>query len=202
LLRLLLDMADYTALAEVGESLVGVLWQEMQVDPQINGLIDNESRISLESPFDLRNNDAVRLSIYLYRIVEDAYTKNQNPVQINGSRLRKPPLTLEMLYLVTPLVGSTREQQIVLGKVMQVFHDRAILETVDLIGSLATEREEIRVILNPVGLEETTRIWQALEMSYRLSIVYLIRVAIVNSRREESIQPVISKQSGYRLHQK
>jgi hypothetical protein len=194
-------MADYTVLAEVGESLVGVLWQEMQIDPQVNGLIDNESRISLESPFDLRNNDAVRLSIYLYRIVEDAYTKNQNPVQINGSRLRKPPLTLEMYYLVTPLVGSTREQQIVLGKVMQVLYDRAILEAADLIGSLAAAGEEIRVILNPVGLEETTRIWQAMEMSYRLSIVYLVRVAVVNSRREESIQPVVSKQSGYILHQ-
>jgi Pvc16 N-terminal domain len=194
-------MADYTALAEVGESLVSVLWQEMQIDAQINGLIDNENRISLESPFDLRNNDAVRLSIYLYRVVEDAYTKNQSPVQMNGSRLRNPPLTLEMLYLVTPLVGSTREQQIVLGKVMQVFYDRAILEAADLIGSLATPGEEIRVILNPVGLEETTRIWQAMEMSYRLSIVYLVRVAIVNSRREEFIQPVISKQSGYSIHQ-
>jgi hypothetical protein len=56
-------MSDYTVLAEVGESLVGVLWQEIQLDPQVNGLIDNENRISLESPADLIGNDAVRLSI-------------------------------------------------------------------------------------------------------------------------------------------
>jgi hypothetical protein len=190
-------MADYTVLAEVGESLMGVLWQEIQIDPQVNALIDNESRISLESPFDLRDNDAVRLSIYLYRIVEDANCKNQWPIQINGSRLLKAPLTLELLYLVTPLVGSTREQQILLGKVMQVLYDRAILESADLIGSLASAGEEIRVILNPVGLEEVTRVWQAMEMSYRLSIAYLVRVAIVDSRRQELTQPVVSKQGHY-----
>ena len=190
-------MADYTVLAEVGESLMGVLWQEIQIDPQVNALIDNESRISLESPFDLRDNDAVRLSIYLYRIVEDGNSKNQWPIQINGARLLKAPLTLELLYLVTPLVGSTREQQILLGKVMQVLYDRAILESADLIGSLARAGEEIRVILNPVGLEELTRVWQAMEMSYRLSIAYLVRVAIVDSRREEFIPPVISKQGQY-----
>ena len=190
-------MADYTVLAEVGESLMGVLWQEIQLDPQVNALIDNESRISLESPYDLRDNDAVRLSIYLYRIVEDANSKNQWPIQINGSRLLKAPLTLELLYLVTPLVGSTREQQILLGKVMQVLYDHAILERADLIGSLTSAGEEIRVILNPIGLEELTRVWQAMEMSYRLSIAYLVRVAIVDSRREEFIPPVVSKQGQY-----
>jgi hypothetical protein len=56
-------MADYTVLAEVGESLVQVLWQEIQHDQQVNGLIDNINRISLESPFESRQNNSVRLSI-------------------------------------------------------------------------------------------------------------------------------------------
>jgi hypothetical protein len=130
-------------------------------------------------------------------VVEDAYTKNQFPVSGNGGRLRKPPLTLDLFYLVTPLVGSPREQQIVLGKVMQVLYDRAILSGADLIGSLAGAAEEVRVILNPVSLEETTRVWQALEMSYRLSVCYVARVAMVSSRRETSTQPVVVLDAGY-----
>jgi hypothetical protein len=195
-------MGDYTVLAEVSESLSGVLWEEIQSDPQVHGLIDNENRISLESPFDLQNNDSVKLSIYLYRIIENAATKNQFPVQGNGAQLRKPPLTLDLLYLVTPLVGLPRDQQIILGKVMQVFYDRAILQGADLTGSLATAGEEIRVILNPVALEETTRVWQAMEMSYRLSMVYLVRVAMVDSRREQFTQPVVSKRGQYSQQQK
>lgn len=190
-------MSDYTVLAEVGESLVGVLWQEIQLDPQVNALIDNESRISLESPADLIGNDAVRLSIYLYRIVEDPNTKNRFPVQGNGAQLRKAPLSLDLFYLVTPMVGLPREQQIVLGKVMQVLYDRAILEGPDLVGSLAVSGEVLHVILNPATLEETARVWQALELSYRLSICYVVRVAMVDSTREQFLQPVLQKSSSY-----
>jgi hypothetical protein len=186
-------MGDYTVLAEVGESLVGVLWEEIQIDRQVNSLIDNENRISLDSPFDLQNNDSVKLSIYLYRITENASLKNQFPVQGNGAQLRKPPLTLDLHYLVTPLVGTVGDQQIILGKVMQVFYDRSILQGTDLVGSLVASGEEVRVILNPVALEETTRVWQAMEMSYRLSLVYLVRVAMVDSRREQFIQPVVNR---------
>ena len=190
-------MGDYIALAEVGESLVRVLWQEIEFDAQVNGLIDNENRISLESPADLVGNDDVRLSIYLYRIVEDANVKNRFPIQGNGAQLRKPPLSLDLFYLVTPLVGAPREQQIVLGKAMQVFYDRAILEGSDLVGTLATSGEELRVILNPVSLEENARVWQALELSYRLSVCYTVRVAMVDSTREQYTQPVLQKSGRY-----
>jgi len=190
-------VSEYTVLAEVGESLVQVLWEEIQQDPQVSVLIDNENRISLESPFDLRDNDAVRLSIYLYRVVEDPNTKNRFPVAGNGGTVRKPPLTLDLHYLITPMVGAPREQQILLGKVMQVLYDRAILEGNDLAGSLAAVNEPLRIILNSVSLEETARVWQAMEMSYRLSVCYMARVAILDSTRERYIQPVLQKNSVY-----
>src|SRR5271157_1450253 len=159
-------MADYTVLSEVGESILAVLWEEMQADPQINTLIDSEDRISLESPADLEGNDTVRLSIYLYRIAEDAYSKNRPPINNGRGQLQKPPLTLDLYYLVTPLVGLPREQQIVLGKTMQILYDRATLE-------------------------ETTRVWQALEMSYRLSVCYVVRVAMISSLWQQTVVPVV-----------
>jgi hypothetical protein len=188
-------MAAYTVLAEAGESLVSVLWEEIQIDPQVNSLIDNENRISLDSPFDLQDNDSVKLSIYLYRITENATTKNQIPVQGDGAQIRKAPLTLDLHYLVTPLVGTVTDQQIILGKVMQVLYDRAILQGADLTGSLASSGQELRVILNPVPLEELTRVWQSMEMSYRLSVVYLVRVVMVDSLDEQFIQPVVTKRT-------
>ena len=190
-------MSNYTALAEVGESLAGVLWQEIQLDPVVNALIDTENKISLKSPADLANDLSVRLSIYLYRVVEDPFTKNQFPVMGNGAQLRKAPLTLDLFYLITPLVGEPRDQQIVLGKVMQVLYDRAILEGSDLVGSLAIANEPLRAILNPVSLEETARVWQALELSYRLSVCYVVRIAMVDSTREQYLQPVLERSSTY-----
>jgi Pvc16 N-terminal domain len=190
-------MSDFTVLAEIGESLASVLFQEMNSDPVVKALIDVESRISLQSPADLKNDNSARLSIYLYRIVEDPYMKNQLPVEGTGGRSRKAPLTLDLYYLMTPLVGTPREQHVVLGKAMQVLYDRAILQGSDLAGSLVGSGEEIRMILNPVSLEETTRVWQALESSYRLSLCYTARVAIVNSQDEEFRQPVVYKRADY-----
>lgn len=186
-------MAAYTVLSEVGESIVAVLWEAMQAYPQVNGLIDGEDRISLESPADLDGNETVRLSIYLYRIVEDAYSKNRFQNDDGRGRLQKPPLTLDLFYLVTPLLGQPREQQIVLGKAMQVLYDRPTIAGKDPTSSLSTSGEVVRIILNPVSLEETTRVWQALEMSYRLSVCYVVRVALVDSTSQQSYVPVAQK---------
>jgi hypothetical protein len=195
-------MADYTVLSEVGESILAVLWEEMQADPQINTLIDGEDRLSLESPAELEGNDTVRLSVYLYRIVEDPFSKNRLPIDDGRGQLQKPPLALDLCYLVTPLVGLPREQQIVLGKTMQILYDRPTLEGTDLAGSLKAFGEVVRVILNPVTLEETTRVWQALEMSYRLSVCYVVRVALVSSTRRQAFVPVGEKVANYgRLEQ-
>ena len=78
---------------------------------------------------------------------------------------------------------------------MQVLYDRATLQGADLTGSLASSGQELRVILNPVPLEELTRVWQSMEMSYRLSVVYLVRVVMVDSLNEQFIQPVITKRN-------
>jgi hypothetical protein len=194
-------MSEYTVVAELGDSLVSVLFSELNADPQISGLIDSEDRISLESPADLESNNSVRLSMYLYRILENPYMKNRFPVEGTAGKLRKPPLTLDLFFLLTPLVGTPREQQIVLGKTMQILYDRAILEGPDLSGSLGTSGEDIRLVLNPVSLEELTRVWQALEMPYRLSVCYTARVVIVDSEQQQRGQPIVSKRITYKTLQ-
>jgi hypothetical protein len=191
------EVSDYTVIAEVGEALARVLWEEIQLDPQVNLLIDNENRISLQSPKDLAEDNSVRLSLYLYRIVEDAQLKNQPMSVGEGRRQRVAPLALDLFYLVTPLVGTPREQQIVLGKAMEVFYDRALLEGTDLSPAMNAAGEEVRVVLNPVSLEETTRVWQALEMSYRLSVCYVVRVVLVDSRRSRMATPVLARQGEF-----
>jgi hypothetical protein len=190
-------VSDYTVIAEAGGALVSVLWDAIRVDPVVNALIPNQANISLRSPYDLRADNSVRLSLYLYRILEDPYTKNQVPQPAGTRRLRDAPLTLDLFYLVTPLVGPPEEQQIVLGKVMQVFHDRAILQGTDLTPGMAAAGEELRIVLNPVSLEETAEVWQALEMSYRLAVCYAVRVAILDSTRTRVAQPVVARSSEY-----
>ena len=191
-------MSKYTVIAGVGETLVDVLWTEISNDTDVDLrlVINAPENISLESPSDLdkSNQDSAKLSVYLYRVVEDPYNKNDPQVPGNGSSLRKTPLALDLYYLVTPRLGSARDHHIVLGKVLQVFYDRCELEGADFAASLLEGSDaRLRVILNPVSLEETTRIWQAMEMSYRLSVCYLVRVVYIDSLVETSAPPVIRR---------
>jgi hypothetical protein len=192
-------MSDYTVLAETGQSIINVLWQQIQTDPDLFALINNSNLISLESPADHQENssDKALLSVYLYRIVEDPYMKNRVQVEGTGGRVRKTPLSLDLFYLITPLLKDPRDQQMVLGKILQIFYDRPTLEGPDLAGSLATSGNFLRVVLNTVPLQEVSWVWQALETPYRLSVTYTVRVALLDSTEEQFQQRVLLQKNTY-----
>jgi Pvc16 N-terminal domain len=175
-------MGSYTAIAEAGQALVQVIWNAIAADPTLVALIDSQDLISLESPAEHADKqDTTLLSIYLYRVVEDGYLKNRGPLEGPGGSLQRPPLTLDLFYLITPLLTDAADRQIVLGKVMQVLYDRPTLEGPDLAGSLAAASDMLRVVLNPVPLSEIALVWQALEIPYMLCVSYVVRVALLQS---------------------
>lgn len=195
-------MSDYKVLAEVGQSLVNLLWEGIQADPDLVALIDSPNLISLESPAEHQeNNDAALLSVYLYRITEDPFMKNRFPVEGTGGRIRKPPMALDLYYLITPLLKAPRDQQIVLGKAMQILYDRPTLEGPELAGTLADSGDVIRVIFNAVPLQEVSWVWQALETPYRLSVSYSVRVTMLDSTEERFQQRVFENTNKYAQRQ-
>ena len=190
-------MGAYTAIAEAGQSLVQVLWNAISVDPVLFGLINSESLISLESPAEhVDNNDGALLSVYLYRIGEDPYLKNRQPVEGTGGLLRRAPLSLDLHYLITPMLTDAADRQIVLGKVMQILYDWPSLDGPDLVGSLATAGDPLRVVLNPVPLSDVALVWQALSIPYMLCVPYTVRVALVESTEQSGGARVVSMDSG------
>lgn len=191
-------MAGYRVLRDAGESLVRVLFQELHDDPQTDGLIDDVEKISQRSPKEIiADNSSALLSVYLYRVVENPFVKNQFPISGTGDRLRKPPLTLDLNYMITPLLKDPGDRQIVLGKVMQVLYDRAILEGADLVPPFDQADEPIRIILNPVPLEEITKIWQAMELDYKLSVCYVVRVTLIDSEIEQDAVRIVENSTVY-----
>jgi hypothetical protein len=191
-------VSDYKVLAEVGQSLVNLLWEGIQADPDLVALINNINLISLESPAEHKeNNDQALLSVYLYRITEDAFLKNRPYVEGTGGQIRKPPMALDLYYLITPLLKAPRDQQIVLGKVMQILYDHPTMDGPELAGTLATSGEAVRVIFNTVPLQEVSWVWQALETPYRLSVSYTLRVSLLDSTEQQLQQRVLENINKY-----
>jgi hypothetical protein len=72
-----------------------------------------------------------------------------------------------------------------LGQAMRTLYDNSIFSGPDLRGSpapagLVGSSDILATTLDPLTLEERTRVWHAVQRPYRLSISYQIRVANVD----------------------
>jgi len=191
-------MSSYMVIAGVSEALRSVLWDELSTDPEVGQLFPSEQDIVFTNPTETAQNTANRLSLWLYQIMENEFVKNQPMVRANGNdALQYPPLAVNLSYLITPFASPVNgdnsvrdENHMILGKVMQVFHDNPIILLRDTTNNIA---EELRIIFKRLTLEEQTRIWEALRESYRLSICYQVQVTRIDSRRESGNARVIER---------
>ncbi|MFQ5857713.1 MAG: DUF4255 domain-containing protein [Anaerolineae bacterium] len=189
-------MSEFTAIAAVSETLRSLLVEHItnSTDPQLAGV-----RIDLRSPKEMReDNETVGISLWLYRVARDGYTLNHPPERIAPNQLRPHPLPVNLFYLVTPIAQNPEDEQILLGRVLQVFNDHAVLRGSDLRDTLEGGTEEFRLTLETLSLEELTRVWDALKESYQLSVCYLVQVVTIDSDHEPvEAAPVLVKEATY-----
>ena len=189
-------MSQYPVVGDVSETLRDVLWTEMATDATITGILLDKNHISFEPPFRLFKDDGPQenfLSVYLFRILENADLKNRPPIPKPAPVYQQSPLALNFFYLITPLTNSADNDQRLIGKTMQVFYDHAIIDGSELHGLLQTNAEEIRLSLTPCSLEDITKLWCAFLRPFRLSVSYEVRAVLVDSERTTRVEPVRRK---------
>src|SRR5215217_7857367 len=145
-----------------------------------------------------------RINLYLYQVVENGHLKNQALPGVghpNGND--PPPLSLDLHYLVTAY-GETEtapdadlQAQMALGDAMLTLHDFAIVDeqlaitrpAAGTVGDpildpvLQGEVEQVKIVLEPVGVEELAKIWTALpQANFRRSVSYQVSVVQLESR--------------------
>lgn len=172
------------AIAGVGETLVELL----------KGGVDSmeDEKIVLMSPADAEGKD-FRITLFLYSVVEFPEMKNEPPLATGAGQVRRPPLKLNLHYLLTshpaPPGGHNEavEAHRVLGRAMQIFYDNGILTGSVLHGELSPD-EELRLTLNPITVEDLTRIWSVFPNSgYHPSVSYLVSPVRIDSERSVGV---------------
>ncbi len=173
-------MSSYTVLSAVSKALRNILWDAVRQDPALVGIVPSQSAIVFLNPTETARDSANRLSIWLYQVTENEFAKNQPSVRGNGHGLVKPPLVLNLHFLMTPFGDTAEASLLLLGEVMQVLYDNAIVVLRDANDSVF---EELRITMSRLTLEELTRVWEALIEPYRLSVCYEVRVMHIDSHR-------------------
>jgi hypothetical protein len=185
----------YTALRASSRTVVKFLEARLQADPLLSGFFGGGMVVSLATPQEMNEKPAEGLSVWLYRIIRDDQRLNDPPVRISPTELRPPPLPVRLHYLMTPVTneqtGDPETEQLILGKVLQLFHSHPVLAGADLQAEFAGTEVELRVRLEPLMLEEITRVWESLDGSYQLSISYEVSVVNIMPELEpEQVSPV------------
>ncbi|NTU41460.1 MAG: DUF4255 domain-containing protein [Nitrospirales bacterium] len=184
-------MSDFTVIGDVGETLKRLL----EDDPWTG--ISPKPEITFKSPKEVKDDGGSqnKVSLFLYQILEEPYRRNQEPLRVDDSSISAPPLVLELLYLVTPYSDDKTQEKYILGKVMQIFYDNAVLSGTALQGSLAGTPEEMRLLFNPLSLDDMTKIWTAFQdVAYRLSTSYMVTPVRIDSTRRMGVTRVVLKE--------
>ena len=129
------------------------------------------------------------VNLYLYRVMESQFTKNQpwpGDKTTPGSNL--PALGLELSYLLTPFAPAPDpsatagdDAHTILGAAMLTFHQYPVLNDVHINGfdadtalpqSILNSFEQVKIRLAVTSLEELSKIWATINQPYRLSVAY------------------------------
>ena len=189
-------MGDYKVVGAVDATLRALLWSRMQNDSDITSIIGTEQQISFEPPFKIVQDadpTPVSLSVFLYRVSENGDMKNRPLQRINNGLLRYPPLSLNLFYLLTPLTNTADNDHMLLSKAMHILYDNAVVKGSELQGGLADAAEELRIILNPMSLEDSSKLWSSFMRPFRLSVCYEVKVIYIDSEREQETGTVLRK---------
>lgn len=181
----------FAALQATSLTLAGYLDSQFLAEPALSAV-----NVSLKTPAEMVKSHEQGLSLWLYQAQRDEQRLNLPAVRISATELRPPPLPMRLHYLLTPITdkrqGSPETEQLILGKVLQAFHTRPTLRGTDLAGVFEGTDAELQVRLEPLTLEEITRVWQALDESYQLSVSYEISLVDIDSALQpESAAPVV-----------
>lgn len=189
----------YTALHAASETIAEYLRQRLKCDSNLAIFFDSGNGgtmvVSLNRPQEMSDGNTERLeglSVWLYRVVRDEQRLNAPPQRVAQNQLQRAPLPVRLYYLITPIVHSSPgTEQEILGKVLQIFHDHPKLRGTDLQSDLEGAAVELSVRLESLSLEEITRVWDALDKPYQLSVSYEVSVVYIHSAQEPmEISPV------------
>lgn len=180
-------MSNALAIAAVTATLEAVLSHGVHSDSDLT-----DTQMTVLPPDKARGSITTnQLNLFLYQILPDAAWRNMDvPSRVKPGETGMPPLALTLHYLMT---AYARENDIsqpfdhhLLGKAMSVLYDHALLGPDEiklaLPGSdLERQVERVRITLQPLSVEEISKLWTGFATQYRLSVGYEVSVALIDS---------------------
>lgn len=197
-------MSNAFAIAAVTSTLRFLLENSIQADPALTGAL-----VTTKPPDKARGTNTGRqLNLFLYQPQPNAAFRNSEiPQQARSGESGPPPLALNLYYLITAYGEEQRADEEVtshhlLGRAMITLHDHPLLGAEEIRNAfpdndLYQQVERVRITMQPMTVDEISKLCTAFQTPYRLSSFYQVAVVLIESTRQlRAPLPVLTRGRG------
>lgn len=165
----------------------------------------------------LGTNDAtLQVNLFLHQVTPNASWRNTGLASLAAdgvTRLKNPPLALDLQYLLTTYASADCEAEALLGYAVQFLHENPVLSRNDIrnnLGSLPSnpslsallaasglgdQVEMIKITPASLNREELAWLWTALKADYRPTFPFQVSVVLIQAENPlASNLPVLQRQ--------
>jgi hypothetical protein len=184
-------MAGVGAVAATSRAVLGLLESAAAAEPAVTS-----ARFFLVGAAGLQNepSEPLAASLYLYHVGVNASRGGSVSRLDAHGRLRRPPLRLELHYLLTAWSKSPESQQRLLGWCVRVLYDTPTLPAAVLNRSspgVFRPDESIELVWESVSTQTLYDIWQVAEKNQQPSATYVARIVEIDPTVEPEPLPLV-----------
>jgi Pvc16 N-terminal domain len=183
-------MSNALSIAAVTMTLRSLLQQKFD--------IEGGGTVVTTKPLDKARDSSIsngnQLNLFLYHTqIHPGWRNMDIPDQVKSGETGQPLLPLNLYYLLTaysqnddyPEPTSHR----LLGLAMRVLHDHSTLTSADIKAALPAtteydldqQLEQLRIVYQPLSVEESFNLWTTFQSAYRISAAYEVSVVLIES---------------------
>ncbi len=173
-------MATFQAIAVTSQAIVALLSDACPRDKFPNAQFELYEASDFNSPMD------EGISLYLYRVATNMTRRNLPPRLAPDGRRYRPPLPVDLFFMLTPWAKTAAQQHRLLGWAMRVLEDTPIIPAgyLNQYGSEVETfhpSETVELVPEPLNLQDLNNIWNGFKPNMHPSVAYVARLLAIES---------------------
>jgi len=151
-------------ISDADTALANLIWNGIENEIAAKNIISSKKQISFCSPKAADTQGTIKLSIFLYDIIEEKAARNMPPT-VDHSRKMTTHTTFALRYLITPNTGNDKDDHALLEKIINI-----LLATPPIVASDEGNNVGFTVKIDSLSLDELSKLWIALGAPLRPSV--------------------------------
>ena len=176
-------MASYYAIAAMSQAILSVL-ANSRPRPEFSSC-----RFELYQAKDFQNPMDDGISLHLFRVATNASRRTMTPYTAPDGRRYRPPLPLDLQYMLTAWARDAVRQQRLLGWAMRTLEDNPIFPS-GLLNESSPEpdtfhaSETVELVRDTLSIGDMYNLWEIAKHQQQPSATYTARLISVESKLE------------------